>query len=470
MRTGFLSILQSNSNVDINGDYDGGGSGSDEIFRVYHSNAPANRLLTVLRDSKVGINTDTPLALCHILNTDTGGAAASGALAILESKSNAYLQLLGWDDSGFQNEIGILFGYNALEDYSSMIYKVSGTYAGTILFKVASTEMMAIGQFDVGILGKLWFTQIDKNEYIDSLADGYMDYDATIGHRLRIGNNIEAMIAAQTYTFGRTTGGAGATSFTLQTEQSNEISLNFYDGNSTGTIRYDGQNDFFEIKPNNTPIMELWPTDIGVKGKLWFTQADKNEFIDSLADGFLDIAATTAIRLGNGDVTNYMQISGAGDVLFKGTSGLAYANVYVRGNGSATNITIAGTYVKFAYFDTNGESNNCTPDQANNKITVTEPGEYLIICSIHCESTGAGGADEFGFEVRVGGNVENNLHAHRQMAGGGVDVGSVNMSGIVNIADNEAIEIYCTNEDTTDDVLIEDCSLSVIQIGGDGGA
>jgi hypothetical protein len=36
--------------------------------------------------------------------------------------------------------------------------------------------------------------------------------------------------------------------------------------------------------------------------KILLTQTDGNEYIDSLADGYVDIGATTAIRL-NGDVT-----------------------------------------------------------------------------------------------------------------------------------------------------------------------
>ena len=56
MKTNFLSILKSNTVVDVIGDYDGGGSGSDELFRIYHSNTPANRLFTVLRNGNVGLN------------------------------------------------------------------------------------------------------------------------------------------------------------------------------------------------------------------------------------------------------------------------------------------------------------------------------------------------------------------------------------------------------------------------------
>ena len=38
---------------------------------------------------------------------------------------------------------------------------------------------------------KLCFTQDDRNEYIDSLADGYMDYGATTGHRININGAYE---------------------------------------------------------------------------------------------------------------------------------------------------------------------------------------------------------------------------------------------------------------------------------------
>ena len=42
---------------------------------------------------------------------------------------------------------------------------------------------------------KIAFTQTDLNEYIDSLADGYIDYRATTGHRIGDGTNY-AMFAA----------------------------------------------------------------------------------------------------------------------------------------------------------------------------------------------------------------------------------------------------------------------------------
>jgi len=50
--------------------------------------------------------------------------------------------------------------------------------------------------FNGGLLAgdKIKFTQTDGNEYIDSLADGYMDYGATTEHRFKIGANQEVGI------------------------------------------------------------------------------------------------------------------------------------------------------------------------------------------------------------------------------------------------------------------------------------
>ena len=55
-----------------------------------------------------------------------------------------------------------------------------------------------------------------------------------------------------------------------------------------------------------------------LKNKLIFTQADGDEYIDSLADGYMDYRATTAHRFGDG--TNQLLISGAGVVMLEGTA------------------------------------------------------------------------------------------------------------------------------------------------------
>lgn len=55
-----------------------------------------------------------------------------------------------------------------------------------------------------------------------------------------------------------------------------------------------------------------------ITDKLKFTQTDGNEYIDSLADGYMDYRATTAHRFGDG--TNYTEIKADGEINLHGTA------------------------------------------------------------------------------------------------------------------------------------------------------
>ena len=66
-------------------------------------------------------------------------------------------------------------------------------------------------------------------------------------------------------------------------------------------------------------------------------------------------------------------------------------------------------------------------------------------------------------EVRV----ENlNVHAHRRMSGGGGDVGSASLSGIIDVSANDELEMWLHNETNTDNPTVEDITISIFQIGG----
>ena len=201
------------------------------------------------------------------------------------------------------------------------------------------------------------------------------------------------------------------------------------------------------------------------KGKLVISVNDGNDG-DTPTDRFkIDAAGVTHI----GDGTNEMQISGIGDVLFVGGAGLVYANMYAHDNATPTTITTGGeaNKVQIVIFNANGLSDNMTPDHNNDHITVVKAGHYIAHVSI--TASGAGGdQDEFGFGMwKNNGNTEfPNVHGHRNLAGGAGDIGSIHLSGIVDLAANDTIEVWCWNEDDTDDVTIDDISLSLIQIGG----
>jgi hypothetical protein len=85
-----------------------------------------------------------------------------------------------------------------------------------------------------------------------------------------------------------------------------------------------------------------------LRDKLCFTQTDLNEYIDSLADGYLDIRYTTALRIGDG--TNYSSFEADGTLVFNGT-----ATVWDDFRISATSSKLGGTKDPgFTVFKTNG--------------------------------------------------------------------------------------------------------------------
>lgn len=164
------------------------------------------------------------------------------------------------------------------------------------------------------------------------------------------------------------------------------------------------------------------------------------------------------------------EVNLTGDLVFTDGSGLAFGEIYTVAAGDE--LTIGGTgvanKVQITSFTVDGLSNNMTPDHTNDHITVTKAGMYLCTVSLHVESAGAGGADVFAFTVykNDGQTAFANVHAHRQLAGGGGDVGSVSLSGIIDLAEDDTIELWAWNEDSTDNLVVQDVTMALTMIGG----
>ena len=143
-----------------------------------------------------------------------------------------------------------------------------------------------------------------------------------------------------------------------------------------------------------------------------------------------------------------------------------YGEIWVMGNAVATAIGVAGTFVQFIGFTNNGQSAVSTPDHTNNYITIGATGIYEIISSFHIESVGGGAADTVGVEIRKNGGtiILSNLHAHRKLAGGGGDIGSISVSGLASLTLDDTLEVWLANEDNATNLLLEDANLSVVRI------
>ena len=195
--------------------------------------------------------------------------------------------------------------------------------------------------------------------------------------------------------------------------------------------------------------------------------------IDAQATGNVGISTTSPdtklqvvgdVKFGD-DNTNYVTIDATGNLVFVGGAGLAFGEIYARDNTTTTSTST--TKAQILIFDTDGESNNMTAVNAQGHLVVTKPGKYKIDTSISIKNS-SGSAHVINVEMykNNGSVVFNNIHAGRNL-GTGSDVGNLTMSGIVDLAVNDTIEIWITSDSgAARTITIEDIDFSAIQVGG----
>jgi len=161
---------------------------------------------------------------------------------------------------------------------------------------------------------------------------------------------------------------------------------------------------------------------------------------------------------------NYTEFSVTGDQTFIGSAGLSYGEISVKDN--STGDTVDTTKIQFTRFDTNGESNNTTPNHANDHITINKAGRYLITVSMTVRS-----ADAQSLELDVScwkndGDAEiENVHSHRSFAGGVTTLGSMSLSGIHNFSANDTLELWIEGQ-ASRDMVLSDVTMTAVQVGG----
>jgi len=139
--------------------------------------------------------------------------------------------------------------------------------------------------------------------------------------------------------------------------------------------------------------------------------------------------------------------------------------IYTRDNATVTTISGIGegNKKKFDYFDQLGpNTSKIIPSIPNQDIEIVEDGIYEIILSITPDSVG-GPAAAYGFGIySSSGTVSHDmLHAHRNMAGGGGEFGSVSISGQDSLTAGTKLELYVWNDTNTQDIILADVTFSV---------
>jgi hypothetical protein len=167
---------------------------TNEIFLGVGTTAPKARL-------EVSYNGADSAKVARFTSTYTSGAT-SGAGMIGYSNDGA--ALASGDRLGFFLLGGAKDNANSLVQSAGMIgyttenWDASGVgselrFATTPNNSLTRTDRMVITQDGVvRVLDKIAFTQTDHNEYIDSLADGYLDIGATTAIRLKADTTLDA--------------------------------------------------------------------------------------------------------------------------------------------------------------------------------------------------------------------------------------------------------------------------------------
>lgn len=141
----------------------------------------------------------------------------------------------------------------------------------------------------------------------------------------------------------------------------------------------------------------------------------------------------------------------------------AYAGIYVADGAVSQSIPTGTTYTKITAFTTDGLSNNCTADSANDKITITKTGRYRVSCNI---SFSDGSNITWRIAGFLGGVEQPQLHLHRKMGTGG-DVGAASFSGFIDVtAVSTDLDLRARHDSgTSENLTVSYSNLNVEYIG-----
>lgn len=152
---------------------------------------------------------------------------------------------------------------------------------------------------------------------------------------------------------------------------------------------------------------------------------------------------------------------------FLNSGGLPYAEIHNITNSTVTTITTLGVLVQVTIFNTNGESNDATPDHTNDHITIGKAGRYQITLQATVNSVAGPGSNwRIQAEKNNGATVLTPCVTTGQFVGGAGEPTSVSASAIVNLSAADTVEVWIANTSGTENYTVQNISLSVVHIGG----
>lgn len=227
------------------------------------------------------------------------------------------------------------------------------------------------------------------------------------------------------------------------------------------------------------PSPEAWTVDVAIVGKtnltfglnwhyhIWGGVANNDGTViasfKSPINTIWEADSAYDVRLVGDDTNNALDIQvrrNSGD-----TGAAGYGEMSVAANTSGQTLATPDQWYQVTQFDTNGNAGGTTPDHTNDRILVSNTGLYKL--SFSASFSGTSGRTYI-IGIYVGGVLKTDLQTIRYL-GTGTDVGSVSITGLVDIADGNYVEVYAQGDLSSASFILEYANLNLVYVGEIGG-
>lgn len=144
---------------------------------------------------------------------------------------------------------------------------------------------------------------------------------------------------------------------------------------------------------------------------------------------------------------------------------LPYGETYVK--DSIVDLSLTTTKQQITVFTTAGEASDVTVAAGEDELVVVKDGRYFVIISISASNQQVGQVHTIKIDgwKNNAGTILPNIHSHRSFQGDS-DVGAISISGIVNLVEGDALELWAdTDRELGADVRFEDITMSIFRVG-----
>jgi hypothetical protein len=217
---------------------------------------------------------------------------------------------------------------------------------------------------------------------------------------------------------------------------------------------------------------------VGIADPLYPLQVSENMVVSGSGGINSQYAASGSVGASIGPITNHalylktnnttrITIASDGEVV-TATGRIeeagTFGSIYVHDNSTATSVATGATYTLFDQWGVDGESSNVTPASASNKITIPEPGRYLVTCSTSVKSGTANVV--ILASVFLDGVEQDQLHYRRKISTAG-DEGAATLSGIIDVdSASEDLDLRLRHDNGSSvNITVTYANLSVVYLG-----